>query len=125
VALTVAGEEGDPPSIYGADGQRGRRRSVRRVDLDRLGVGEELVEPRSAEDPDLGRRGVAHDVELLLALAALSDELVVDEAEELDEPDVLPDSEDEPGEEPLSELDEEPPEDDADEPFFDPRLSVL
>jgi hypothetical protein len=64
-------------------------------------------------------------VELLLALAALSDELVVDEAEELDEPDVLPDSEDEPGEEPLSELDEEPPEDDADEPFFDPRLSVL
>jgi hypothetical protein len=69
-------------------------------------------------------------VELLLALAALSDELVVDEAEELDEPDVfdepdvLPDSEDEPGEEPLSEF-EEPPEDDADEPFFDPRLSVL
>jgi hypothetical protein len=129
----VAGEEGDPPAGHGADGDGRRGGAVGRVDADRLRVGQELVEPRSAEDPHLGRRGIAHAGELLLALVALSeeldlDELSLDELDELDVLDVEEESDDE-LEEPLSELDDEPFEEADDEPFFelfiDPRLSVL
>jgi hypothetical protein len=130
--VAVAGDEGDPAAGDGADGGRRRRRTVGRLDLYRLRVGEELVEPRAAEDPDLGRRGIAHELELdvvLVVLLALSDEPDPDDPEpaELDEvdesPDELPAELDDDKLE--SEPDEELPEDDADEPFFDPRLSVL
>jgi hypothetical protein len=62
VLVPVSGEEGDPASGHGADGDRRGGSAVGRVHIDFRDVVEELVEPRSAEDPDLGgcRCGVGH-----------------------------------------------------------------
>jgi hypothetical protein len=71
---------------------------VRRVDLDRLDVGEEGVEARSSEDPDLG--GAQADFPFDWPL------------EELDEPE----SRDDEPEPPEDEPEEEEPEDSEEEP---------
>lgn len=49
----MTGKEGDVSVLDLPDDDRRRRFSVRSVDLDLLGVVEERVEPRAAEDADL------------------------------------------------------------------------
>src|SRR5439155_17311776 len=63
-------DERHPTVADRADGQRSRRRPVRRVDLDLLPVVQERIEPGAAEDPD------ANPIECRLAQAerSLADE---------------------------------------------------
>jgi hypothetical protein len=51
----VSRQERDPSPTDVADRDRGRRRPVRRVEVDLLDVVEERGEPGAAEDADLGR----------------------------------------------------------------------
>jgi hypothetical protein len=57
VIATVARKERYAASFDGSDGQRCARGAVRRLDHDLLGILQEGVEARSAEDPDLRTGG--------------------------------------------------------------------
>ena len=59
VVHAVPWEERDALASDVADGERGRRAAVRRIDLDALHVLEERVETRAAEDADICPRGHA------------------------------------------------------------------
>ena len=103
VLRAVPRDERDGPALDLADEQRGRRRPVRRVDLDLSNVVEERVETRPPEDADLG--GAQAD----FSLEELEDD------PELDESGFLEESVD----------DEDEPESDEDDVFDFGRLSVL
>jgi hypothetical protein len=53
VVLAVPGQESHPAAGHLADGNRLARLAERRIDLDYFGVGEELVEPGTPDDPDV------------------------------------------------------------------------
>ena len=78
MAPAVAGQEGHPPAADRADRDGRRRRPVGRVEGHLDGVVEERVEPRAAEDADLGLgRGPAHAI-----LLSVFDELLDDESDD-------------------------------------------
>jgi hypothetical protein len=101
VTGSVAGEEGDAPSVELPEVERTARRAVGRVDDDLLDVVEERVEPGPAEDADVGPGRAGHPVPAAQAVLAV-------------EPD--PDFESEPDFfDPESDFDPEPESEDGDE----------
>jgi hypothetical protein len=136
----VPRKESDAASGEIPDADRGSRPTEGSVELDVLGVADEVVEARSAEHPDLGadvggprvegnvhpgQPGVVDDVD---GLPAGGEEPVEPDVEEVDEPPLSDDFDFVPLD--ASEEPDDPPFDDSDvEPggvvAFDPRLSVL
>jgi hypothetical protein len=94
----VPRQERHPPAADLADGDGRRRLSVGRLDVDGLDIGEERVEARPSEDPDVG--GAQADFPFDSPLEECEDpvepEEPVEEPEESDaEPDDEPEEEDE------------------------------
>jgi hypothetical protein len=127
VAEPVAGQERDPPACDLAEGDRGGRRAVGRLEGDLLDVVEQRVEAGAAVDPDVGARtavppsGVGHVV--LAGVLELDESPLGDEEDEVD--DEVSDDDEPPSDD---ELDDEPPSDDElddEEDDDDDRLSVL
>src|SRR5262245_16467980 len=112
----VTRDERDAVLADRPDDRRRRGRPVRRVDLDGLGVLEQRVQPRPADDPDLRPRHEEDDSLALEEVDPPSEPFEDPPSDPFEEPpwepaDESPDPLDEPSEvfEPPSDEDEDPP----------------
>ena len=119
----MPGQEGHPAAGHLADQDRLARLPERRLDLDLVAIGEELVEARTPDDPDV--RDGSHRRQATFSLEDGADELADELFSSPEDDDAFSPPEDEEDEDEDDESDEDPAADEeddacagADDPFL-------